>query len=135
MGLSKKKVAVIPSKPASIEASALFERVSAIIENRKSRAGAYANHEITLMYWEVGQYAGSVLLGGERAEYGRKIVSKLSEQLKEHYGSSFDYTNIRRMMQFAARFPDFEIVAPVAQQLSWSHFIELLPLKSKDDEE
>ena len=120
------------NKPASIDESALFARVSAIIENRKSRAGAYANSEITLMYWEIGQYAGSVLLGGERAGYGKQMVLSLSAQLKERYGSSFDYTNIRRMIQFAARFPKFEIVAPLAQQLSWSHFSELLPLKSDE---
>jgi hypothetical protein len=24
------------------------------------------------MYWEVGKYVGSVLLGSERAEYGKK---------------------------------------------------------------
>jgi len=33
------------------------------------------------------------------------------------------------MMQFAEAFPDGEIVATLSRQLSWSHFIELLPLK------
>lgn len=33
------------------------------------------------------------------------------------------------MMQFAEVFSDFQIVAPVARQLSWSHFVELIPLK------
>jgi len=32
------------------------------------------------------------------------------------------------MMQFADEFPDLKIVTPLATQLSWSHFIELLPL-------
>lgn len=32
-------------------------------------------------------------------------------------------------MQFAEEFPDLEIVSPVATQLSWSHFVELLPVK------
>lgn len=34
------------------------------------------------------------------------------------------------MMQFAQLFPDEQIVAQVARQLSWSHFIEVLPLKN-----
>ena len=34
------------------------------------------------------------------------------------------------MMQFAELFPDFQIVAPLARQLSWSHFIELLSIKN-----
>jgi len=32
------------------------------------------------MYWEVGQYVGSVLLGGVRAEYGKRIVATLAQQ-------------------------------------------------------
>jgi len=34
------------------------------------------------------------------------------------------------MIQFAEQFPNSEIVVPLARQLSWSHFLTLLPLKS-----
>lgn len=34
------------------------------------------------------------------------------------------------MMQFAQNFPDVQIVAQVATQLTWSHFVEILPLKN-----
>jgi predicted nuclease of restriction endonuclease-like (RecB) superfamily len=34
------------------------------------------------------------------------------------------------MIQFAQVVPDFEIVVPLARQLSWSHFLALIPLKS-----
>jgi predicted nuclease of restriction endonuclease-like (RecB) superfamily len=33
------------------------------------------------------------------------------------------------MMQFAEEFPDFQIVTQVASQLSWSHFLEIFPIK------
>jgi len=115
-----------------VDETQLFQRVAAIIEGRKAQASAYANREVTLMFWEIGQYINSVLLGDERAAYGKQIVKGLAAQLRAQYGSSFDYTNMRRMLQFAARFPDAEIVAPVAQQLSWSHITELLPLKSDE---
>jgi predicted nuclease of restriction endonuclease-like (RecB) superfamily len=36
------------------------------------------------------------------------------------------------MMQVAEQFPDFGIVSQVATQLSWAHFIEILPLKSPE---
>jgi len=85
------------------------------------------------MFWEVGQHIGSVLLGGERAAYGRRIVGTLAQQLQEKYGISFEYSNITRMIRFAARFPDIQIVVPLAQQLSWSHFIALLPLKTDEE--
>ena len=35
-----------------------------------------------LMFWEVGKHIGSVLLGGERAEYGKRIVVPLAQQLQ-----------------------------------------------------
>jgi len=37
------------------------------------------------------------------------------------------------MMQFAAQFPDFEIVSSLSTQLSWSHIRELLPLKTIEE--
>ena len=35
------------------------------------------------------------------------------------------------MVQFAEEFPDLEIVSPLATQLSWSHFVEILPLNDE----
>ena len=103
-----------------------------IIEKRKYNAGAYANNEVILMCHEIGRRINTDILGGQRAEYGKQIVSSLAQQLKAKYGSSFDYTNVRRMMHFATRFPNFQIVASLAQQLSWSHFAELLPIKTDE---
>ena len=44
------------------------------------------------------------------------------------FGRGFERTNLTRMMKFAEAFPHEEIVATLSQQLSWSHFRELLPL-------
>jgi hypothetical protein len=130
--MSKKKPAAVLAESLQVDERSLFARVAEIIETRKSRAGAYANREVTLMYWEIGRYINTVLLGGERAEYGKRIVAALSPQLVERYGKAFGIDNIRRMMRFAEKFSDFEIVAPLAQQLTWSHFIEILPLESEE---
>ena len=110
----------------------LFQYVSAIIENRKRKAQIKANQESVLMFWEIGNHIGGVLLGGERARYGKQIVVTLAQQLREKYGSSFDYSNVTRMIKLAARFPDPQIIVPLAQQLTWSHFIALLPLKTDE---
>jgi predicted nuclease of restriction endonuclease-like (RecB) superfamily len=72
------------------------------------------------------------LLSGERAEYGKQIVATLAQQLVERYGSSFELRNLCRMAQFAEKFSDFEIVSSLMTQLSWTHFIAILPLKSDD---
>ena len=99
----------------------LFERVIAIIENRRHRAGAFANHEVTLMNWEIGRFIISVLLGGERPEYGKKILATLSQNLIEKYGNGFEYSKITRMIKSAELFPDVEIVATLSQDLIWAY--------------
>ena len=73
------------------------------------------------MYWEIGKYVGSVLLGGERAKYGKQIGATLSQQLIGKCGKSFEYTKITHMIKFAEPFPDVEILATLSQELSWSH--------------
>ncbi len=60
-----------------------------------------------------------------------KIVVTLSRQLEDKYGRNFEVGNLRRMLQFAEQFPDIQIVATLWRQLSWSHFKELIPLKSQ----
>jgi len=130
--VKKKKHAIVARPPVQLAGDTLFSHVAGIIETRKYRAAAHASLEITLMYWEIGNCINSVVLGEDRAEYGKRTVSLLAEQLAMRYGSSFEEKNLRRMMQFAGRFPDPEIVVPLARQLSWSHFIALLPLESDD---
>jgi len=59
-------------------------------------------------------------------------VSTLSTQLVMHYAKSFELRNLRRMIQFSEIFPYFEILSTLSTQLSWSHFLELLPLKGNE---
>ena len=58
----------------------LFSNVAQIIEKRKFNIISAANNQIVLMFWEIGKYINSVVLGMERAEYGKRIVATLSQQ-------------------------------------------------------
>lgn len=125
------KQKVLISRKISVPGgAALFKHVSAIIEKRRYRAGAYANREVTLMYWEVGSYINSNILRNKRAEYGKNILTTLSSKLAARYGGSFSERNLYRMSLFSERFKDVEIVSTLSTHLSWSHFTELLRLKS-----
>ena len=115
-----------------IDEAVLFKRVSEIIENRKARAGAYTNREVVLMYWEVGEYINSVVLDGGRAAYGKNILSTLSIRLMAVYGNSFYIENIYRTMRLAKVFADYEILSTVSTKLSWSHFCEIMRVKTED---
>jgi predicted nuclease of restriction endonuclease-like (RecB) superfamily len=115
-----------------IDENALFERVAAIIENRKARAYARVNSENTLMFWEIGVYINTAVLKSKRADYGKKILPALSAKLVLKYGKNFSERNLYRKMLFAERFSNAEILPPLAAKLSWSHIIELLPFKSDE---
>jgi len=108
----------------------LITDLRTLINEARNKVALIVNTEITLLYWHIGKRINEEVLGNQRAEYGKQIVSTLSTQLTKEYGRGFELRNLRRMMQFAELFPDFQIVAPLARQLSWSHFIELLSIKN-----
>jgi len=113
----------------------LFTELAVLIEQSKKQVVAQVNNILTLTYWQVGKKINEHILQNKRAEYGKQIVTPVATQLVEKYGKGFNEKNLRRMMQFTDVFPNFDIVVPLARQLSWSHFIILIPLKTNDARE
>ena len=114
--------------PASHSPETLVAELRQLIADARRHATATVNAALTLLYWRVGQRIGRDLLGADRAIYGERIVATVSQELVREFGRGFEVTNLTRMVKFAETFPDEEIVATLSQQLSWSHFRELLPL-------
>ncbi|HGN3268707.1 TPA: YhcG family protein, partial [Pseudomonas aeruginosa] len=85
--------------------------------------------ELTMLYWRIGQRIRSQVLDGRRGAYGKEVLPNLAAQLVKEYGGSFAEQNLRRMVQFAATFPDERILVSLIRELSWTHFIALMPLK------
>ena len=108
----------------------LFNELSTLIEQSQQQVAAQANSTLTLLFWHIGNRINNEILQNKRADYGKQIVPTLSAQLENKYGRNFTEKNVRRMIKFAEQFSDVSIVVPVARQLSWSHFIELFPLKT-----
>ncbi len=111
--------------------SILLADIKHLIADAKQRIAIVANAGITLLYWHIGERINRDVLGNKRAEYGKQIVATLARQLKAEFGRGYDEKSLRRMMQFATLFPDSKIIAPLATQLSWSHFVEVMPLKDE----
>lgn len=109
----------------------LLADIRQMIEQTRQTASQTINSGLTLLFWSIGRRINDEILGNQRAEYGRRIVVTLSRQLTIEYGNSFEEKNLRRMMQFSEKFADFENVVTLSRQLSWSHFIALIPLKNE----
>ena len=117
---------------SSLTGQSLIQDLRQIIEQARGQVAATANYAQTMMYWHIGERINREVLGNQRAEYGKQIVAQVARQLQEEFGrKGFDEKSIRRMMQFATLFPDSQIVAPLARQLWWSHFVEVMPLKDE----
>ena len=71
----------------------LIEDLRQIIEQARGQVAATANYAQTMMYRHVGERINREVLGNQRAEYGKQIVSAVSTKI------------------------------------TWSHIIEILPLK------
>jgi predicted nuclease of restriction endonuclease-like (RecB) superfamily len=110
-------------------APVLLADIRGMIEEARAAVAATVNAGLTLLYWRIGQRINDEVLQGERAAYGREIVATLAQELTRAYGGGFTYSSLTRMQAFAEAFPDTQIVATLAQQLSWSHVKEILPLK------
>jgi len=126
----KKKIAPTRISPQLISEDNLYKELSLLIEKSRQKAISQIKSTVNLLFWRVGKKINDEILHKKRAEYGAQVVTNLAEKLSAKYGRSFTLRNLRRMMQFAEGFPDKKIVSTLSTQLSWSHIVELLPLKT-----
>ena len=73
-------------------------------------------------YYNVGK-----LLSEAGKHYGEGIIKEYSKKLTNDLGKGYTTSGLKRMRQF---YWLIEKGAPVAHQLTWSHYSELLPLKN-----
>lgn len=106
--------------------ASLYENISLLIEQSRNRVALTVNQEITLLYWQIGKRINEVILKNKRAGYGESIVATLSQQLFLAFGKGFTKSNLNRMTNFYRKFNDQQRIATLSQQLSWSHFVELV---------
>ena len=110
----------------------LISDISLLIDQSQHFIAKQANSSLTQLFWQIGKRINDEILLNKRADYGKQILPTLSEQLMTRYGRSFEEKNLRRMLQFSEQFEDFSIVVPLSRQLSWSHFLVLLPIKQAE---
>ena len=71
-------------------------------------------------YYNIGK-----LLKEAGKHYGDGIIKEYSKRLKDDIGKKYSVTTLKYMRMFY----EYGKSQPIADQLSWSHYIELLPLK------
>lgn len=114
-------------------ADALHAELRTLIANSRQRVAGAVNAELTRLYWHVGQRLRTEVLGEGRASYGAQLLDQLGQQLSQEFGRGFESRNLRRMVKFADAFPDAAIVSTLSTQLSWSHMVTIVALKTPQE--
>lgn len=104
----------------------LLGEIRSLIDAAQRQVAQFVNSAMVVTYWSVGDRIRREVLGQERAEYGKQLISQLSAELTAQYGSGFSRTNLFNMLRFSEIFPDFQIVQTLSGQLSWSHVNQLI---------
>jgi predicted nuclease of restriction endonuclease-like (RecB) superfamily len=79
----------------------LFQRIAQLLDAARGRVVRTVNQETVTTYWLIGREIVQALQGGEsRADYGKRLLEDLSEQLTAHYGKGFSSTNLWYFRQF-----------------------------------
>jgi predicted nuclease of restriction endonuclease-like (RecB) superfamily len=117
------------NKEIKIKPGHLLNDLRSMIHTAREYVAQAVNSALVLLYWKVGKRIRQDILKEKRAGYGEEILSTLSAKLVAEFGDGFSSRNLARMVRFAEVFPDVNIVSTLSAQLSWSHFVEIIPLK------
>ena len=83
--------------------------------------------------WLLGKRIAEEELKDNRKEnYGKEIINELSKKLTNDFGKGFEKRNLYRFVQFYKKYPDFFSSAMRQSFLSWTHYIVLLQVFSKE---
>lgn len=80
-----------------------------------------------IVYFEIGK-----LLSEAGREYGKNIIKQYSEKLMIEVGRKYNYRTLYRMRKFYEIFKNEKLTTSWSK-LSWSHYREVLSLKSDDE--
>ena len=107
----------------------LVNQIKSTYTEGKAKAIKIVRRELVLTYWAVGKHIVEFeQKGNEKAEYGAKILNRLSKDLSDQLGRGFSRTNLINMRLMYLNYND---VIVLSDQLSWGHFVELLTIDNK----
>ncbi len=115
-----------------------------LLQSARVAAARSVNALMTASYWEIGRRIVEAEQGGNaRAEYGKQLISRLSEDLTLQFGRGFSQQNIWQMRQFYATWPILQTVSGELRQLPslsdiakrfplpWSAYVAMLSVKNE----
>ena len=105
----------------------LINNIGQLLEEGRRKAIQSVNQILVNTYWQIGkQIVEYEQQGKGRAEYGNKLLPKLSKDLKSRYKKGFSRSNLQYMRLFYINYKNCQTLSG---KLGWSHYIELLSIE------
>ena len=98
----------------------VYKRVKDYSKNKNERS----------TYYTVGKLLIEAQGGEDKAKYGNALIKEYSEKLTNEIGRGYTFSALSRMRQFYLL---SEKIATLSQQLTWSHYCELLVFDNVDE--
>ncbi len=109
------------------EYSSLITDIGNLLEQGRKHAFQAVNSILVKTYWEIGkrivEYEASF---EEDAGYGSKLFERIASDLRMKHGKGFSRSNVVYMRLL---YKKYTISQTVSDQLTWSHYVELLTLE------
>lgn len=113
-----------------IEKGHLLADIREVLLSARKTAYKAVNFAMVSAYWNVGRLiVEDEQHGNRRAEYGKAVLSELSDKLTAEFGKGFEERELRRMRQFYCVFPKWGTLRP---ELTWSHYRLLIKVKDNN---
>jgi hypothetical protein len=75
--MPKKQPKTISPMPVTTDENYHFPQIATIIEKKINMADARVNNETVMMFWGIGHFINTPIIGDNRAEYGKRIFPTL----------------------------------------------------------
>ncbi|MFA5879102.1 MAG: PDDEXK nuclease domain-containing protein [Candidatus Margulisiibacteriota bacterium] len=109
----------------------LFSDIRDLIIHARVRVAQVINSELPLLYWHIGSRIKKEVLHDQRAEYGKQVIQKLSDQLTLEFGTGWSKKQLQHCLRSAEVFTKEEILYAVRRELSWTHLRSLFSIEDK----
>ena len=94
----------------------LFQQVVELLQNARHQVLRTVNSTMVCTYFEIGRMiVEEEQSGKDRAEYGKKILKGLSEELKKEFGKDFSTDNLENMRKFYLAYSISESLTRILQ--------------------
>lgn len=127
-----------------------YNKIAELLKNARNKVVQTVNKTMVYTYFEIGRFiVEEEQKGQERAEYGEKILEKLSQKLNKEFGRGFSVDNLENMRKFYLTYSISETSSRkfiseksetvsrkfenIDFQLSWSHYLFLMKIDNPNE--